>query len=102
MIKYGELVKTWSSESQFMHKDNEFKAYMADTLIDRRKKLGWTQIELGNRTGLKQSAISRIESGEVIPKLDSLFKMAIAMGLKLLFVEDTDTTYPSLSDSKDK
>jgi len=39
---------------------------------------------------MKQSAISRLEGGANIPKLDTIFKVAIALGLKPVFVPDEE------------
>jgi len=57
-------------------------------LISRRKELGITQRELSDKTGLHQSAIARFEREGVIPRLDTLDKIAKALGLRITLVED--------------
>jgi len=40
---------------------------------------------------LKQSAISRLEGDDNIPRLDTIFKIAVALGLKPVFVPDEES-----------
>src|SRR5258708_20971348 len=49
-----------------------------------------SQGELAAKVGTKQPAIARLESGRVIPRLDLLYKIAAAMGMRLnvSFVDD--------------
>lgn len=57
-------------------------------LITRRKELNMIQNDLSEKTGLKQSAISRIESmTETNPKIDTIAKMAYGLGLKLTLID---------------
>ena len=48
-----------------------------------RQYLGWTQTKLAEKSGMKQSALARIESGAVTPREDTLRKLAHAMNLSL-------------------
>ncbi|UMZ72838.1 helix-turn-helix domain-containing protein [Natranaerofaba carboxydovora] len=52
-------------------------------LIERRLELGLTQKDLEKRTGIKQPAITRIETEGVVPNVETIIKLASAMGLKL-------------------
>lgn len=61
-------------------------------LIVRRKELGLSQRDLAGRTGLKQSAIARLEREGVIPRLDTLEKVSKALGLRLALVEEDACT----------
>lgn len=60
------------------------------TLVSRRKQLGMSQEELAKITGLHQSAISRMEKEGVVPKVDTLDRVARALGLKLTLVKEED------------
>lgn len=54
-----------------------------DMLIERRKKLGLTQKELANVSNLTQSVIARMERKKVIPQLDTLIKVVVALGCSI-------------------
>lgn len=61
-------------------------------IISERKKQKVTQKELAHRTGLSQANISNIENGVTRPTIDSLQKIAEALGKRLLvcFEESED------------
>jgi transcriptional regulator with XRE-family HTH domain len=61
--------------------------------VDLRQKLkearisrGWGQRELGGKIGLPQPHISAIESGEVVPRFDTLLDIVRVLELDLLLV----------------
>ena len=56
-------------------------------LRSRRKELGLTQEELGQRAGLAAKHISRIENGAHEPKVSTLFAPVSALGLELALGE---------------
>lgn len=58
-------------------------AALIDDLIALRKEKGWTQKELSEVCGLTQSVIARLERKKVTPQLDTLLKVASALGCKL-------------------
>ena len=62
-------------------KEMEAVASLITTIINRREELGYSQRELAALCELPQSSIARIESCVVIPKLDTLFKIMIPLGL---------------------
>ena len=64
-------------------KEMEAIAYLITTIINRREELGYSQRELAALCELPQSSIARIESCVVIPKLDTLFKIMIPLGLTI-------------------
>ena len=49
-----------------------------------RRKAGITQTELGNRIGLRQATISRLERGEAETKLSTLTNVLTALGLEII------------------
>jgi predicted transcriptional regulator len=52
-------------------------------LISKRQERGFTQSELAKKIGTKQSAIARLEAGNVNPSLIFLGKLAAALDMKL-------------------
>mgnify|MGYP001578012348 CR=1 FL=1 len=61
----------------------DFKFKIANIITEIRYDNKWTQKKIAQITGLKQSAISRIESGAQIPSLTTLFKIANKCGFNL-------------------
>lgn len=59
----------------------EFK--IAQAVIEKRLERGMTQSDLARKIGTKQSAISRLESGNYNPSLSFLEKVADALNLRL-------------------
>ena len=55
-------------------------------IIEARKRLGWSQAELGSRIGLPQVHISNLETGKVVPRFDTLLDLVRILGLDLLMV----------------
>lgn len=52
-------------------------------LIAIRLKKGLTQKDIAEKMGTKQSAIARLESGNVNPSLDFIYKLAEIMGYRM-------------------
>jgi len=73
------------SNSEFRREwDNlepEFNTIQA--LIDARKRCNMTQKELSERTGIAQSDISKIETGNANPALSTLKRLAEGMDMVL-------------------
>jgi XRE family transcriptional regulator, regulator of sulfur utilization len=51
--------------------------------VAARRKRGWTQKRLAEKTGLNQSEISNIESGRANPTYRTLQTVASALGRKI-------------------
>jgi transcriptional regulator with XRE-family HTH domain len=69
------------------------------TLRSRRKELGLTQEELGQRAGLAAKHVSRIENGTHEPKVSTLFALVSALGLELAVGETGEVaSAPSVKD----
>ena len=72
--------------------DPEVKKYYDDlepeyvlirSVIDKRLKKKMSQAQLAQKVGTRQSAISRLESGESNPSMKFLQKVASALGARL-------------------
>jgi len=61
-------------------------ANCAAKLLDLRGKIGETQKQLGKRLGMTESMISRLESGDHVPSLKTLCRIADAFGRRLEIV----------------
>ena len=68
------------------HRTNYITKEFAVKLREARKRAGLTQKELGEKTGMPQSHISRIENGEVDVQASSLVEIARVLGLELILV----------------
>ena len=62
-------------------------AAIIDMLIERRHNQGMTQKELAEAESLTLSVIARLESKRAMPQLDTLMKVAEALGCDLKLVE---------------
>lgn len=60
---------------------------LSHALRSRRKELGLTQDELGQRAGLAAKHVSRIENGTHEPKVSTLFALVSALGLEIALGE---------------
>ena len=63
-----------------LEKKHEVALAIADLAILHRTRKGLTQENLASRMGTSVSAISRLESGFHVPSLDTLRRLAEAMG----------------------
>lgn len=61
-------------------------AAFIDLLIKQRHNKGMTQKDLAKAACLTQSVIARLESKKTIPQLDTLLKVATALGCDLTVV----------------
>lgn len=59
---------------------------MRQELRAARQGRGWSQAELGSRVGLPQMHISGIESGNVVPRFDTLLDLVRVLGYDMLLV----------------
>ena len=57
---------------------------LAERVRRTRQKLGMTQTELAARIGSTQPAMARLEAGGVTPSLETLHRIAEALGLELV------------------
>lgn len=56
---------------------------IGDQIRAARKKHGLTQVELGDRIGVKGATVTRYEKGVIIPNFDILKKIADVLGINI-------------------
>ena len=61
----------------------ETLAAIVSAIIERRNELGYSQRELADICGLPHSSVARIEACTVKPKVETLIRIMIPLGLKL-------------------
>src|SRR5665213_3449042 len=61
-------------------------ADLRNQIKQARTERGWSQRQLGAAVGLPQSHISGIESGQVVPRFDTLLDLVRVLDLDLLVV----------------
>lgn len=88
MKSWDHVKQTLSSIPEEEQHAIDFTAKLVAKIIIRRKDLGWTQAQLAEAAGLKQSAVARIEQVNSIPRIDTLQKLAKAVGMKIDLVID--------------
>ncbi len=62
---------------------------LREELKNARLKHGWSQLELGRRSGLPQVHISGIETGKTVPRFDTLLDLVRVLGFDLVMVSRT-------------
>ncbi len=72
-----ELLKNPKIKVEYNHLGPEFD--IIEAIIRQRIKKGLTQKQLAKKIGTKQSALSRLESGNYNPSLSFLKKVATAL-----------------------
>jgi transcriptional regulator with XRE-family HTH domain len=85
MKSWQEKKKELKSVTPNRINELEAVAQLVNAIYQRRIELGWTQTELAEKVGLHQESIARIENGGTVPRLDTVFKLGNALGLKLSF-----------------
>lgn len=91
MKKFNEL-KTFDTFLEEQLKDPQVKAEYESlepefdiirSILDARIKKGLTQKELSKITGISQADISRLENGNGNPTLDTIKRLAYALGYEV-------------------
>jgi len=70
----------------------EFEVDLIGKLIKARETMGFTQAQLAEAAGIKQSAIARMESLRATPQIETLFKVLIPLGHKLAIIPNEERT----------
>ena len=74
-MKDPEFQKAWEEDEE------EYQLTLS--ILKARNQKNLTQAELAKCSGIRQSNISRIETGQVVPSLATLRKIAKGLGMKL-------------------
>lgn len=86
MMEWESVKKEITALNCSEKNESKFIADLIGTLIMRRIELGITQKELAEMSGIKQSAIARLESLRATPKLDTIYKLLDPLGLTLKLI----------------
>lgn len=74
-LQNPEFKKEWD--------ENELEYQLMMMILKARSEQNLTQSELAERTGIRQSNISRIEKGQALPSISTLCKIAHGLGKRL-------------------
>lgn len=74
-LQNPEFKKEWD--------ENELEYQLMVMILKARNEQNLTQSELAERTGIRQSNISRIEKGQALPSISTLCKIARGLGKQL-------------------
>jgi transcriptional regulator with XRE-family HTH domain len=85
MSEFREFLEEQLQNPEFRREWDALEPEFAivQALIDARKNVGLTQKQLSERTGIAQSDISKLESGDGNPSLKTLKRLAAAMDMTL-------------------
>jgi len=72
-------------------RESQLRVSIIGELIKARNEQGLSQRELEQLSGIKQPVISRMESGETSPQLDTVLRVLAPLG-KTLYVGDISET----------
>ena len=60
-------------------------ATVSKMIRNARKSLGWTLYRLSKETGITEGHLSKIESGEIAPRVDMLQRITQALDVRVSF-----------------
>lgn len=60
-----------------------FEVALIEKVKEMRESAGFSQTQLAKASGVKQSAIARMESMKAVPQIDTLIKLLVPMGYTL-------------------
>lgn len=88
MKNFKELKKEWLKDPEFKAEYDKLEPefMLAEALIQARLEKKMTQIELAKRAGLSQVMIARLESGSSNPTLETMSRVAAALGKEVKLV----------------
>ena len=85
MTTLDDYIKEQLEDPEFAQawEESEAEHRVRLALIKARQQTGMTQAELAEATGMRQNAISRIETGGTNPTVSTLAKIAAGLGKRL-------------------
>lgn len=85
MSTLTRLKKKWQTDAGFREAYEKLKPEfsIARQLIAARARAGLSQAAVARRMGTTQSAVARMESGQRLPGISSLYRYANAVGYRL-------------------
>lgn len=72
-----------NSELETLYKEQGEKLEFAIAIVNLRKDIGWTQVELAQKLKVPQTMIETIENGDVLPTMSLLRSIADITGKEL-------------------
>lgn len=96
-VTVTEHIEESLGDSDFRSEYDRLRPYeeFARIVIARRAALDLTQAELAARMGTTASTVSRIESGQHATEIQTLKKLADALGVRAVFGFETGSTEKS-------
>lgn len=86
MLTFDEYLAEKMKDPEFAREWERLEPEYAviNAILDTEQELGLTQSEFAERCGMKQSALSRLQTGKTSPTLKTLQQLADGMGKKLV------------------
>ncbi|WP_026517121.1 helix-turn-helix domain-containing protein [Butyrivibrio sp. MC2021] len=86
-----EEFKTWNEVRSELFSpeeiaESDLRVALIGEIVAARKEKGISQRELEKLSGVKQPVIARIESGQAIPKIDTILKLLAPLGKTIAIV----------------
>ena len=83
---YDELARSWRGGPEYREGCAEAQraCLIGQAVRDRRVALGLSQVELASRAGMTQPALSRLETGGVIPTIPLLERISAALDADII------------------
>lgn len=85
MAKVDYMIQNGDEQILIEVETKRFAKGIVDQLVAERKRLGYTQQDIADLTGMKAPNVTRIESCKYTPSLEVLMRYAKALGKKIEF-----------------
>lgn len=82
-LEWSEVKKEITSLSNSEKEYLSFMAELIGEIVKRRAELNLSQRDLAQLIGLPQPSIARFETLEVVPRINTIFKIIEPLGFKL-------------------